>query len=476
MAKKTIFAVGLDLPDVEGLECIGITDYRSLLDADIVAFRADMAHFSAPEEYNGKPLISSKDSANVVESKNHWRKQLSAAYEHGKTVVIFMTEKNERYYYTGRMEWSGTGKNSRGTNIVDQIDSTAFIPLKFDELTFASGSSMILSSAAEPVSIYWKEFEAYSSYECYFKHSKVKPMVLTKSANAVVGAMLRGAGTVYMMPDINWDVDELSDYNEKDEDWYWNEDGKRLAYKFRDALLDIDRKSRKDAETTPEPAWAQEISYRLAQESDIESSIAKITVEIDDLATKRQVLRDELVEVGNLRHLLYEKGKGLEVAIRRALAAMGFDAQSFKDEDSEFDAVFASKEGRFIGEVEGKDNKQINIDKHSQLQRNISEDFAKEGIEDMAVGVLFGNAYRLMPVSERGDFFTEKVHKASAQIKTALVRTPDLFPIAKYLLENEDEEFAEACRKSILEGVGGVVKFPPVPQQEVKVGEADASE
>lgn len=41
---------------------------------------------------------------------------------------------------------------------------------------------------------------------------------------------------------------------------------------------------------------------------------------------------------------------------------MGFTAEPYADAESEFDAVFTSSEGRFLGEVEGRDSRAINIE------------------------------------------------------------------------------------------------------------------
>jgi len=114
--------------------------------------------------------------------------------------------------------------------------------------------------------------------------------------------------------------------------------------------------------------------------------------------------------------------------------------------------------------VEGKDNKAINVDKISQLERNLHEDFARDQVTEYAKGVLFGNAYRLLPPNERGDFFTDKCTSAAARVKVALVRTPDLFPSAKYLKEHPDDKaYASECREAIFYAGGTVVVFPDPP-------------
>lgn len=66
-----------------------------------------------------------------------------------------------------------------------------------------------------------------------------------------------------------------------------------------------------------------------------------------------------------------------------------------------------------------------------------------------------------------GDTFgansTYKGLSAAKRAQCALVRTTDLFFAARHVDENPDEEFAKACRASILSGAGGIVTFPSAP-------------
>ena len=182
---------------------------------------------------------------------------------------------------------------------------------------------------------------------------------------------------------------------------------------------------------------------------------------------KKESIEKTHSEELKLKKLLYEKGKPLENVIIHVLNLIGFKASHYQENDSEFDAVFESIEGRMIGEVEGRDNKAINISKLRQLEMNISEDFEREEITKMAKGVLFGNAFRLKHPKERGEFFTKKCLIASQRNGTALVKTTDLFKIAQYLSEKKDNKFAKKCRKMIFDSVG-IVEFPEIEKKERK--------
>lgn len=237
------------------------------------------------------------------------------------------------------------------------------------------------------------------------------------------------------------------------------------AHSFVNHLIEIDKAIRAKSETTPTPAWAQKSEYTFARERECEAEINAIKKEINDLFKRESTITTEAAAVGNLRGLLFESGKALEGTIIEALCLMGFKAANFSDGDSEFDIVFEDSDGmRFIGEAEGKNDKSINIDKLAQLERNVHEDFAKRQTDEYSKPVLFGNAHRFLPPAERGPTFTEKCLKGAQRAKAALVRTPDLFTVAKYLKEHSNKEYAAACRKAIRDTSGEIVQFPPPPR------------
>ncbi len=151
---------------------------------------------------------------------------------------------------------------------------------------------------------------------------------------------------------------------------------------------------------------------------------------------------------------MYEKGKALEAAIIDALRLLGFKAEPFKDSESEFDVVFECDEGRLIGEAEGKDNKAVNIDKLRQLSMNIHEDLQRDEVTVPAKAVLFGNGFRLQPLGDRGDPFTEKCHSAAGTASTALVFTPDLFPPVQYLVASQIPDTRERADKQFCPQMG----------------------
>ena len=148
----------------------------------------------------------------------------------------------------------------------------------------------------------------------------------------------------------------------------------------------------------------------------------------------------------------------------RALASMGISAANEVDGLSEFDAVFEVDGLRVIGEVEGKDKSAISIEKITQLERNIAEDFARDGVNEFAHGILFGNPQRLMRPTDRVKTFTKKCLSSADRNNFALVLTHEMFGPAAYLESDRDNKYAAACREALMATRGELVVFPPVPK------------
>ena len=417
------------------------------------------------DTYQGKPALSDYSSFQLRERLEHWRREISDAIHSGKTVVVFLPELYEVYVDTGRRQYSGTGRNRETTRIVDLYNNYKCLPFDLGPIN-SKGSAMMLTKGSEVLSSYWSEFAEYSNYRVRIEGQVSKPLVITKTGNKTVGALVKykdSSGSILLLPYLDMESDDF--YKEtKDGELEWTKKGQEFGHRLLAAIIEIDNSLRHSGAITPTPQWAKVPDYQLPREATLSEEVLKIDEKIEKLQQQRQNIREQLANEGILRRLLFEKGPPLEEAILQALKLMGFSACNYKDSESEFDAVFESPEGRFLGEAEGKDNSAIGIDKLRQLEMNIHEDLEREQVNEPARGVLFGNAYRLLRLNERGTFFTEKCLKAAKRNSTVLVRTPDLFVVAQHLSGEMDESYAQECRKALLEAPGEIVQFPKPPQ------------
>jgi hypothetical protein len=470
MSKRRILSVELNLPFADEVEYERFNSDVSALDWDIVIFWPDASQFlnRTIENYQGKPLLSEAASFEFRERCQHWKRELGTAVEAGKTVVVFLDELQEVYVDTGNREYSGTGRNRHTTRVVELYSNYKAIPALLGVVK-ARGKRMRLAKGADLFRSYWKEFADLSEYQVRFTKTLKQPLLITSEGNHVVGCIYQSSngGNLICLPALNLTDDDL--WKKKpgtESDWVWSKRAREIAATLIGEVMALDAALRAGQDVTPPPAWTESPEFTLPRETDLKAHLLRTETAIDHLQQEKQELQSLLATEVELKTLLYGTGKRLESAILRALQLLGFEARSYRDSQSEFDAVFESPEGRLLGEAEGKDSKAVNIDKLRQLEMNIQEDFARETVSTPAKGVLFGNAFRLTAPAERGDYFTEKAYSAAKRSGYALVRTPDLYNIARYLTLGPDFEFARRCREAFFAAEGEVVCFPSPPASE----------
>lgn len=460
MARKKIFTVGFDLPG-DDFESVPYDSDQSLLDADIVLYEVGFSRHPS-EDYQGTPLFNRSDSVRVAQDLEHWRSELAAATNAGKLVIVFLAKPRSYYRYTGDQQFSGTGRSRVPTPIVTSVTSYAAVP-NITSVEAKSGREVRLTKEAIYLAPYWSEFSENSAYECFVEGKFSHSLITTKTGNKTVAAAFRGTGSLLFLPPLRYDDDAFTELDSRVDDFVWTKEAIKFGKRLATTLAGLADSVGKERLSTPPPQWALDSAFTTPEEGMLHSEIAVVSERIIELQGQRTELEQKLQEEGSIRALLYEQGKPLERAVRSALIVLGFVAVPFAEGDSEFDVVFESDEGRCLGEVEGKDSKAINIDKFSQLERNLQEDFARESVTEYAKGVLFGNAERLNALNERGEAFTAKCVTAAKRVHVALVRTADLFDCVRYLKTNPDVDYAKVCRQKIFEADGIVVVFPPPP-------------
>ena len=465
MAKKKILTIGFQLCD-ENSEYSEFDSNLSLLDWDIILFKPDIKDYmySSESMFQGKPCLSDDKSFQLKAQSEHWRREIKAAVENGKLVIVYLDELDEISIATGEKKFSGTGRNQKTTRIVTDYDNYQSIPLTINPVNAKGKEIKLTAKNSEIISSYWREFSSISTYKVLID-TDITPCLATKHGDKTVGAITHSKnsnGALILLPDV-----DFYPPNFFDEEGDWTKKAQEFAARFIKSIVSLDKSIRSTGEVTPEPEWAKEQTYKMFGESIASKKLLKVETKLEEIQAQKESILEEVKDLSRLRNLLFEKGKPLEYAILDALKIIGFNVSQFDDGESEFDAVFESKEGRLIGEAEGKDNKAVNIDKLRQLALNIHEDLEREDVDTPAKGVLFGNPYRLSPIDERNEPFTKKCISAASISSTALIFTPDLFLIAKHLTDHRDSGFATKCRKVIIKSIGRVV-FPSIPKQKTK--------
>ena len=459
--KKKIISIGFEIPGHSN--CYhSYNSSQSLLDADIVVFEPELYHYyTNSSTYQGKECLDENRSFQLKEDTKHWRSEISTAIQDGKTVFIFMDQYKEIFVHTGKKEFSGTGKNTRTTDIVSLYNNYEFLPIDIPQLIPSRGSEIIFCGNSL-FTIFWNEFKEYINYECYMQKEISTPLFSTKTGKKPVGGLFRkGKGNLVLLPPISYPEEKLTRYDRKKKEEVWTNEAIDFGKKLVQTLLDIDGVLSSSAEASPSPSWTRENEYRLKSETDLTKKISTISEKMGKLEEQKNTLSDTLEKEKELKALLFEKGKPLENAVIEALRILGYKAENYDDGNLELDQVIVAPDGeRYIGETEGKDNGAINIEKFRQLQYSMQEYLEREDVTGPATGILFGNGFRIIHPKKRKEQFTKKCITTAKSQNVILVRTSDLFRVAKYIRENKNSKFAEKCRKAISESKGKIAEFP----------------
>ena len=463
---KKVLTVGCEIPGGFG-EKLSFCSKDSLLDGEIVLFQPTISDYPAYGSYQGKPLYSESSSFLLQEAVAHWQKELAGALKAGKTVFLLLCDVGQAFVHTGEKKYSGTGRNRETTNIVKPVSNYDTLPFSL-KVVEAQGTSMALVPGNALLREYWQEFGSESVYRVYLTGSpQPQPLVTVKGSDRIVGGKFatKDGGVLVALPWMDlfreeFLTEELESPEDKDGE-EWTSEAKAWGKKLCDALEALDQTIRSQASNTPAPQWVDANEFQTLKEATLINELEHVRNEIARLGEQQTELEAEIRDAGSLKPLLYEQGIPLEHAVLEAMRLMGFQASSYRDSDSEFDVVLECPEGRRIGEVEGRDRRAIDINKMRQLEVNIREDFSREEVSVPAKPILFGNAFRLVPPLERpADQFTAKCVTAAERNGTALVRTSDLFEVARTLSDCSDADFARVCREAILATKGDVVSFP----------------
>jgi len=136
-------------------------DRASLLDGEIILFSPPMMRsLTYFNHSNGKPSLDTENSYRFLESCDHWRKQITLAFEAGKTIFIYLTQ-FERFLVDNR------NRESLRTERISNLEETSnyhCLPIQLDPDP-STGVRLDLSPEYRDIfSSYWQEFRRHSDY------------------------------------------------------------------------------------------------------------------------------------------------------------------------------------------------------------------------------------------------------------------------------------------------------------------------
>jgi len=158
MTRKSVLALGFELPSIEGFKTTSFGGNDSLLDPDIVAAELTLDTFHVEGSYDGLPLLTKTSSYHLRSFLQSWHIHITEALAAGKTVVFFLTNKKDQFYYSGKQTVFGAGRNEKTREEVCRVSNYDFLPVPLKNTIYARGHSMILTDPGNVLTGIWAEF------------------------------------------------------------------------------------------------------------------------------------------------------------------------------------------------------------------------------------------------------------------------------------------------------------------------------
>ena len=412
---------------------LNLSSDTSWVDYDIVFIDTDLNFLNLTDDNSGIISLGSSASQLLLRYISHIKKEINRFIDSGKTLV-FLINKNQ--------------------NFIDNYNN--FLPNYFNNNEMITGclsglykhrgkNFSVTKNFPQKLLQKWESISSLIRFECRLVIPDIVPILTDREMQPVAGYLERKSGAkLVFFPSLQYDL--IVDNDSED-----------FVIDFLESLsIEISNSNLKE----DYPAWVNENENISEGEKQILNKIEVIDERIITLELEKKILFEDLSKFDDMKPLLFANGHDLENAVIKCLNMLGLTAEKFEDAHREFDAVFTFEGVRVIGEVEGKDNKAISITKFDQLERNRRSDFNRDEVEKKAKGILFGNGFRLMRPSERECEFTAKCLEEAKSTESALVRTSDLYKIATYLMNNNDEDYRAICRDLLISTNGKIVEFP----------------
>lgn len=452
---SSVVTVGMQIPGFSE-HYVAYTSGKSLHDFDVIVFNPEFPWYQSEGFSSGGSALSETASQQILKDISHWSREIDNALADGKTVFVLLADNSNESIRTGSKEYKG----KTTIHHTSSVNNYSTVPGGLSPTNSKGSKVKVTDSRFKQFYEIVKEFVEYRVYIA--GKGPGTQIFATHSGNNSLGNTYRikdKPGHVVLLP--YFSLEDLT--TEKDGESVWTKKGMGIGSKLMNQITEIDKSLRKAASHTPTPEWVNDLPTSEKSQK-IGAKIEKIVATIKKKEAEKELAQQELVEVNSLQALLYENGTALEDAIESALKLLGYKMSKFRKEDLEIDHIIESPEGsRYIGEAEGKDSSAIDISKFRQLESNINEDFERDEIDEPARGILFGNGYRLTEPSRRQIEFTEKCLKNAKRLNTPLIKTSDLYSIAIYLTDNDDEDYKKACLSAIENNKGEIVEFPKIP-------------
>lgn len=390
-------------------------------------------------KFQGIKVLDEDESFNIVREFRSMKKQLQDMLDIGKNVFVILEKNEKRYIFNGEKTISGSGKNAKETNYVQEIDENGFLPVDVKLESLLGEKTQVTANGD------YKEFFD-SVQDSYLYQQIIKEpigeadVVISGTNNVVAMHMKYGMGNIVFLP---------RPYEE--EEYIDRKDGHEKRLHFLKQILALDEKLTGRSQYSELPDWAKKIML-FDEKKHIEKNKA-IDKKIEKLIAEKNKNAKTIDEISEYKYLITETGGSLENIVRKVLSELGFQLEEV--EANRTDIICKYKGLPVVFEIKGL-TKSAGERNAAQLEKWISEYHVQTGIKPK--GVLLVNAFRNKPLIERTELvFPEQMLKYSTSREHCLISAVQFLCLFIECKTNKKDK--DKIIKDFLETVGVYNKF-----------------
>ena len=415
----------------------------AFMDYDAIIIDTSYLAENYDKDYNspfqGRRLLSKNGSAQIKRDFQKTKEQLIEVLKQGKNVFILMGTNENCYIHTGKTEYSGTGKNARGTDYVDIFDVFSFLPIDIKP-TLVNGEKFNIACTS-PYSSFFQVVKDQVYYDCYFKASSHETLLSIPNTDKAISAVFEyKKGRIIILP-----------YPYTEENFDTEQEWKKFAKKYLDALFKLNNALMIPKNSYVLPSWTENI--KILNEQDEELKLATELKKLRALEKKIQNQEELIKEIKAKKILLAATGSILEESVKETLQELGFVLE--KTMPGRSDIIASYNDTAIVAEIKGVSKSAA--EKHAaQLEKWVSQ-FIEEN-EKAPKPLLIVNGYCDTPLIERTqDVFTNPMLKYCESREHALITTTQL--LCLYIEIKKNPACAEERITELLSCVGKYQRY-----------------
>ena len=400
------------------IDNIDFSSKTSLLDYDIAVIGINrkiiLEYYSYnAEQFSGYKLIDQSKSRDFINDLERRKIEINSLLATGKNVYFILGDEFKCVYHTYKQSVSGTGRNARTTNYVEEMDIAQYL-LNEEKIK-------IISSEGKNVDILPNTKLSFIYYKAYFNCKFFEPAITTTNAGNIISGIAKSCkGYKVILPEL---VNQAS-YDKKRQNEYLND----VEFVLQNIRTLDDSLSQK----CEIPLWVN--NCILSNEKADVLEIDKIEKQIQKLITMKNKVQLTIDNNFKYKKLLYSSGTELEDITKTIFEELGFEILPSRPNRSDLNLKY--NDNCFVCEVKGL-TKSAGEKNSNQLQKWETEFFEDYDIHPKQV--LIVNTFRNLPLKERvEDSFPIQMLPYATKKEQCLITTTQLLCFYLNWLDNND--------------------------------------